>query len=125
MANLSQVDQQVDVIDVDVLQFENLYPVLLQTFVVIVLGYVALHYNSSATHIENRNPLFSFINVLALCIELVHTITYQPTIANIFRYLSGRWGIIGQVESKGLNTFVGNFALPCIIFTALAELDFR
>ncbi|XP_046451325.1 integral membrane protein GPR155-like isoform X2 [Daphnia pulex] len=76
-SNFSQVDQQVDVIDVDVLQFENLYPVLLQTFVVIVLG-----------------------------------------------YLSGRWGIIGQIESKGLNTFVGNFALPCIIFTALAELDF-
>lgn len=43
----------------------------------------------------------------------------------MYRYLSGRWGIIGQVESKGLNTFVGNFALPCIIFTALAELDFR
>nr|CAG4647970.1 EOG090X07N9 [Moina brachiata]SVE93059.1 EOG090X07N9 [Moina brachiata] len=60
------------------LSFENLYPVLLQTFVVIVLG-----------------------------------------------YLSGRWGIIGQTESKGLNTFVGHFALPCIIFTALAELDFR
>ena len=39
--------------------------------------------------------------------------------------MSGKWGIIGQVESKGLNTFVGNFALPCIIFTALAELDFR
>jgi hypothetical protein len=46
-SNFSQVDQQVDVIDVDVLQFENLYPVLLQTFVVIVLGYVALHFNSS------------------------------------------------------------------------------
>lgn len=79
MANLSQqVVEQMDIIvDVGGLQFENLYPVLLQTFVVIVLG-----------------------------------------------YLSGRWGIIGQVESKGLNTFVGNFALPCIIFTALAELDF-
>nr|CAH0112507.1 unnamed protein product [Daphnia galeata] len=74
MANFSQ---QVDHHEVDGLQFENLYPVLLQTFVVIVLG-----------------------------------------------YLSGKWGIIGQVESKGLNTFVGNFALPCIIFTALAELDF-
>jgi hypothetical protein len=36
MANLSQVVEQVD--DVGGLEFENLYPVLLQTFVVIVLG---------------------------------------------------------------------------------------
>jgi hypothetical protein len=35
MANFSQ---QVDHHEVDGLQFENLYPVLLQTFVVIVLG---------------------------------------------------------------------------------------
>lgn len=59
------------------ISFDNLYPVLLQTFVVIVMG-----------------------------------------------YFSGRWGIIGSVEGKGLNTFVGTFALPTIIFTALAELDF-
>ena len=37
MANVSVVDAQRDV---GGLQFENLYPVLLQTFVVIVLGYV-------------------------------------------------------------------------------------
>lgn len=53
MANLSQqVVEQMDIIvDVGGLQFENLYPVLLQTFVVIVLGYVILHF------FFNRNPV--------------------------------------------------------------------
>ena len=60
MANFSQVDEQVDAIDVGVLQFENLYPVLLQTFVVIVLGYVALH------RFKIEIPRFSFIDALAL-----------------------------------------------------------
>lgn len=94
MANATNMD--VDQLDAGGLQFDNLYPVLLQTFVVIVLGYV---FNCQFDLEIDTN--------------------------DYFRYLSGRWGIIGQVESKGLNTFVGNFALPCIIFTALAELDFR
>lgn len=43
MANSSQqINEQIDA-DIGGLQFENLYPVLLQTFVVIVLGYVALN----------------------------------------------------------------------------------
>lgn len=38
--------------------------------------------------------------------------------------MAGRINLISQTEAKGLNTFVGNFALPCLIFMSLAELDF-
>ncbi|XP_077290669.1 integral membrane protein GPR155 homolog anchor [Arctopsyche grandis] len=39
-------------------------------------------------------------------------------------YVAGRFNIISQTEAKGLNTFVGNFALPSLIFMSLAELNF-
>uniref|UniRef100_A0A182Y319 Uncharacterized protein n=1 Tax=Anopheles stephensi TaxID=30069 RepID=A0A182Y319_ANOST len=38
-------------------------------------------------------------------------------------YLAGRLNIISNFEAKGLNTFVGTFALPSVIFLSLAELD--
>ncbi|XP_015519847.1 lysosomal cholesterol signaling protein [Neodiprion pinetum] len=38
-------------------------------------------------------------------------------------YIAGRSGIITKSESKGLNTFVGTFSLPALIFTSLAQLD--
>lgn len=41
----------------------------------------------------------------------------------LFRYLAGRLNIISNFEAKGLNTFVGTFALPSVIFLSLAELD--
>lgn len=31
--------------------------------------------------------------------------------------------LISETEAKGINTFVGNFALPSLIFMSLAELD--
>ncbi|XP_078047350.1 integral membrane protein GPR155 homolog anchor [Augochlora pura] len=39
-------------------------------------------------------------------------------------YIAGRFGIITKIEANGLNTFVGTFALPSLIFTSLAKLDF-
>lgn len=39
------------------------------------------------------------------------------------RYLAGRLNIITNTEAKGLNTFVGTFALPSVIFLSLAELN--
>lgn len=38
-------------------------------------------------------------------------------------YMAGRLNIITNTEAKGLNTFVGTFALPSVIFLSLAELD--
>ncbi|XP_012533910.1 integral membrane protein GPR155 [Monomorium pharaonis] len=39
-------------------------------------------------------------------------------------YTAGRFGVITKTETKGLNTFVGTFALPSLIFMSLAKLDF-
>ncbi|XP_045108828.1 integral membrane protein GPR155-like isoform X1 [Portunus trituberculatus] len=39
-------------------------------------------------------------------------------------YLAGRCNLISQNEAKGLNTFVGTFALPSLIFLSMAKLDF-
>ncbi|XP_065086485.1 lysosomal cholesterol signaling protein [Ochlerotatus camptorhynchus] len=38
-------------------------------------------------------------------------------------YLAGRLNVITNTEAKGLNTFVGTFALPSVIFLSLAELN--
>uniref|UniRef100_A0A8D8UIQ9 Integral membrane protein GPR155 n=2 Tax=Cacopsylla melanoneura TaxID=428564 RepID=A0A8D8UIQ9_9HEMI len=38
-------------------------------------------------------------------------------------YTAGRLGIVSSSEVKGLNTFVGTFALPAVIFTSLVHLD--
>lgn len=42
-----------------------------------------------------------------------------------FRYLAGLLKIISNSETKGLNTFVGTFALPALIFLSLVELNWR
>lgn len=39
-------------------------------------------------------------------------------------YIAGRFGVITKTEANGLNTFVGTFALPSLIFMSLAKLDF-
>ncbi|XP_043252553.1 integral membrane protein GPR155 [Colletes gigas] len=39
-------------------------------------------------------------------------------------YIAGRFNVITKTEANGLNTFVGTFALPSLIFMSLAELDF-
>lgn len=38
-------------------------------------------------------------------------------------YIAGRLKIITNADTKGLNTFVGTFALPSLIFTSLVALD--
>ncbi|XP_023936739.1 integral membrane protein GPR155 isoform X2 [Bicyclus anynana] len=39
-------------------------------------------------------------------------------------YVAGRLNVVSKVESKGIATFVGTFALPSLIFLSLARLDF-
>ncbi|KAK0178661.1 hypothetical protein PV327_007533 [Microctonus hyperodae] len=39
-------------------------------------------------------------------------------------YVAGRLEMISRTEANGLNTFVGTFALPSLIFLSLAKLDF-
>lgn len=38
------------------------------------------------------------------------------------RYVAGKLKIITNADAKGLNTYVGTFALPAIIFTSLIDL---
>ncbi|XP_055384232.1 integral membrane protein GPR155 [Condylostylus longicornis] len=40
-------------------------------------------------------------------------------------YFAGRLKIISNHETKGLNTFVGTFALPSLIFLSLVELNWK
>lgn len=40
------------------------------------------------------------------------------------RYVAGRLNVVSKLESKGIATFVGTFALPSLIFLSLARLDF-
>jgi len=42
---------------------------------------------------------------------------------SVYRYVAGRMNLISQTDTKGLNTFVGSFSLPALIFLSLAELD--
>ncbi|KAK3853959.1 hypothetical protein Pcinc_018287 [Petrolisthes cinctipes] len=39
-------------------------------------------------------------------------------------YVAGRCNLISQTESMGLNTFVGTFSLPALIFMSMAKLNF-
>lgn len=41
----------------------------------------------------------------------------------IRRYAAGRTHLIMQRETSGLNTFVGKFSLPSLIFLSLCKLD--
>lgn len=41
-----------------------------------------------------------------------------------FRYIAGRLNVVTSLESKGIATYVGTFALPALIFLSLAKLDF-
>ncbi|CAH0548586.1 unnamed protein product [Brassicogethes aeneus] len=38
-------------------------------------------------------------------------------------YFAGRMNLISETEAKGINTFVGTFSLPSLIFMSLAKLD--
>lgn len=49
--------------------------------------------------------------------------THYFTTGLVSRYTAGRLGIISQSEVKGLNTFVGTFALPSVIFTSLVRVE--
>lgn len=43
----------------------------------------------------------------------------------IFSYIAGRLKIITNADTKGLNTFVGTFALPALIFRSLVVLNWQ
>lgn len=42
-----------------------------------------------------------------------------------YSYIAGRLKIITNADTKGLNTFVGTFALPSLIFTSLVTLNWK
>lgn len=39
------------------------------------------------------------------------------------RYFAGRMNLVSETEAKGINTFVGTFSLPSLIFMSIAELN--
>ncbi|KAJ8917326.1 hypothetical protein NQ315_002348 [Exocentrus adspersus] len=47
----------------------------------------------------------------------------QCFIIIICGYCAGRMNLISETEAKGINTFVGTFSLPSLIFMSLAELE--
>lgn len=73
---------------------ENLYPALAQCFAIILCGYV--------------KQVLCFLPVMVVICR---------------RYSAGRLNLISETEAKGINTFVGTFSLPSLIFMSLAELD--
>ncbi|KAK5638084.1 hypothetical protein RI129_012379 [Pyrocoelia pectoralis] len=62
-------------------------------------------YNASAA-IDNLYPALGECFVIIIC-----------------GYFAGRINLISETESKGINTFVGTFSLPSLIFISLARLD--
>ncbi|XP_058053972.1 integral membrane protein GPR155 isoform X1 [Anopheles bellator] len=83
-------------------------PVLLGTL-------VAAHNDSDFSPQDDNTPTISMDNLYPALIQCFAII--------ICGYLAGRLNIISNFEAKGLNTFVGTFALPSVIFLSLAELD--
>ncbi|XP_053674350.1 integral membrane protein GPR155 [Anopheles nili] len=64
---------------------------------------------------DDNTPTISMDNLYPALIQCFAII--------ICGYLAGRLNIISNFEAKGLNTFVGTFALPSVIFLSLAELN--
>uniref|UniRef100_A0A182NM57 DEP domain-containing protein n=1 Tax=Anopheles dirus TaxID=7168 RepID=A0A182NM57_9DIPT len=69
----------------------------------------------AAANNDDGTPTISMENLYPALIQCFAII--------ICGYLAGRLNIISNFEAKGLNTFVGTFALPSVIFLSLAELD--
>lgn len=57
-------------------------------------------------------------------IEKLYPALTQCFVIIICGYCAGRMNLISETEAKGINTFVGTFSLPSLIFFSLAELDF-
>lgn len=83
---------------------DNLYLALIQCFAVIMCGYVQF---------KEWNYL---LNNSLLTQDVYNLVFY-------FRYIAGRTHMIMQRETSGLNTFVGKFSLPSLIFISLCQLD--
>ncbi|GLH10934.1 Integral membrane protein GPR155 [Gryllus bimaculatus] len=56
-------------------------------------------------------------------VENLYPALFQCFAIIICGYVAGRQNLISSTEAKGLNTFVGTFALPALIFMSLAELN--
>ncbi|XP_011502074.1 PREDICTED: integral membrane protein GPR155 [Ceratosolen solmsi marchali] len=63
--------------------------------------------------IEQDSPLDSLYLALGQCFGII-----------ICGYIAGRLEVITKTEANGLNTFIGTFSLPALIFLSIAKLDF-
>ncbi|CAH1118670.1 unnamed protein product [Phaedon cochleariae] len=62
--------------------------------------------DTTGTAIDNLYPALAQCFIIIIC-----------------GYSAGRMNLISETEAKGINTFVGTFALPSLIFMSLAELE--
>ncbi|GAB0095583.1 integral membrane protein GPR155 [Sergentomyia squamirostris] len=74
-------------------------------------------------HLVNITPLGGDDVVFSM--DKLYPALIQCFAIIICGYMAGRLNIISNAESKGLNTFVGTFALPSLIFLSLAELEWH
>lgn len=61
-------------------------------------------------------------NSLRVSYRMFHIVP-EMIVCCLGRYFAGRMNLISETEAKGINTFVGTFSLPSLIFMSLAQLD--
>nr|CAI5834013.1 unnamed protein product [Callosobruchus analis] len=62
-------------------------------------------------------------STVSASIENLYPALIQCFFIIICGYFAGRINLISETEAKGINTFVGTFSLPSLIFMSLAELE--
>uniref|UniRef100_A0ABD2W0Q9 DEP domain-containing protein n=1 Tax=Trichogramma kaykai TaxID=54128 RepID=A0ABD2W0Q9_9HYME len=67
----------------------------------------------NSTNMEEVDPIDSLYLALAQCFGII-----------VCGYIAGRLEVLTKLEANGLNTFIGTFSLPALIFLSMARLDF-
>ncbi len=77
---------------------------------------------------EGTSPTTLSVNSTDAGGETVDLDNLYPALAECFGivvlgYLAAKFGLVSEVESRGLSTFAGSFALPALVFGSLCSLD--
>lgn len=81
-----------------------------------------VHHHLIEDHLSTENPLSTSAHDV---FDHLYPAIIQVFVVILSGYVCGRAGMISETESQGLNTFVSKFALPAMLFRAMATLDFR
>lgn len=55
--------------------------------------------------------------------DKLDSLPFESNLPLLYRYAAGRTHLIMQRETSGLNTFVGKFSLPSLIFLSICKLN--